>query len=121
MLYSKKAISILSLLISPFFASFLFAANLRDIGKPSLGPLFVIASVFFAGMIKKLLPDVPPIILFVSYNIVSSGLFYFYLFDKYFGEYEYEKKNFWPPTIFFISIIAILLLAIYLKKIYLGD
>jgi hypothetical protein len=33
MLYSKRAIGILSLLLSPFLGSVLFAINLRDIGK----------------------------------------------------------------------------------------
>ena len=118
MLYSKKAIGILSLLLSPFFGSFLFAANLRDIGKPSLGPLFVIASLFLAGLIRKILPATHPVFLFALNNIVGSSLLYFYFFDKFFGEYEYDKKNFWPPTLFFISMIAVLLLAIYFKNSY---
>ena len=116
MLYSKRAISILALLLSPIFASFLFAVNLRDIGKPSLGRGFVISSFFLAGLIRRVLPGLPPIILFISYNIAVSALLYFYLFDKFFGEYEYTPKNFWPPTIFFISLITILLSAIYIKK-----
>lgn len=116
MLYSKRAIGILSLLLSPFFGSFLIAANLRDIGKPSLGPLFVIGSLFFAVLIKRILPDTNPAFLFALNNILGSGLLYFFFFDKFFGEYEYDKKNFWPPTLFFISTIAVLLLAIYFKN-----
>lgn len=118
MLYSKMAIGILSLLLSPFFGSFLFAANLRDIGKPSLGPLFVIGSLFLAGLIKRILPDTHPVFIFAFSNVIGSSLLYFYFFDKFFGEYEYNKKNFWPPTLFFISIITVLLLAIYFKNIF---
>lgn len=121
MLYSRKAIGILSLLLSPFFGSFLFAANLRDIGKPSLGPLFIIGSLFFAGLIKRILPDTNPIFLFSLNNIIGSGLLYFYFFDKFFGEYEYDKKNFWPPTLFFMSMIAVLLLAIYFKNSFFNN
>ncbi len=118
--YSERAIGILSLLLSPFFGSFLFAANLRDIGKPSLGPLFIIGSLFFAGLIKRILPDANPVFIFALNNITGSGLLYFYFFDSFFDEYEYDKKNFWPPTLFFISVIAELLLAIYFKNSFLN-
>ena len=115
MLYSKKAIAILSLLLSPFLGSILFAVNLRDIRKPALGPLFIIGSLFMAGLIKRILPDVNPVLLLVLNNIVGSVLFYFF-FDKYFGEYEYDNKNFWPPTLFFIGFIVVLLSTIYIKN-----
>ena len=115
MLYSKRAIGLLSLLLSPLLGSFLFAANLRDINKPALGPLFVIGSIFLAGLIRRILPGINPVFLLVLDNIVGSALLYFFFFDKFFGEYEYEKKNFWPPTLFFVSMIAVLLLAIYLR------
>ncbi|MDB5198428.1 MAG: hypothetical protein JWO92_391 [Chitinophagaceae bacterium] len=121
MLYSKRAIGILSLLLSPLLGSILFAANLRDIAKPALGPLFVIGSIFLAGLIRRILPDIHPVFLLVLNNIVGSALLYFYFFGKFFGEYEYEKKNFWPPTLFFISIIVVLLLAIYFKNSFLNN
>ena len=121
MLYSKRAIGRLSLLLSPFFGSFLFAANLKVIGKQSLGPLFVIGSLFFAGLISRILPGTNPVFLFALDNIIGSGLLYFYFFDKFFGEYEYDKKNFWPPTLFFMSMIAVLLLAIYFKNSFFNN
>ena len=120
MLYSKRAIGILSLLLSPLLGSILFAANLRNIRKPALGPLFIIGSIFLAGLIRTVFPDTNPIFLLTFNNIVGSALLYFYFFDKFFGEYEYDKKNFWPPTLFFISSIAILLLAIYFKNSFLN-
>ena len=120
MLYSKRAIGILSLFLTPFFDSCLFAANLRDIGKPSLGPLFIIGSLFFAGVINRILPDTAPIFRFALNNIIGSGLLCFYFFDKFFGEYEYKNKNFWPPTIFVISMITMLLLAIFFKNHFLN-
>lgn len=120
MLYTKKAIGILSLLLTPFFGSFLFAANLRDIGQPSLGPRFILSSFFFAALIKRVLPDTNPYLLLAINNVIGSSLFYFYFFDKYFGDYEFDSKNFWPPTIFVISMIAFLLLAIYFKNHYLN-
>ena len=116
MLYSKRAIGILSLLLSPLLGSVLFATNLRDISKPALGPIFIIGSIFLAGIISRILPDANPILILALNNIVGSALLYFYFFDKFFGEYEYEKKNFWPPTIYFISVIVVLLLAIYLNN-----
>ena len=117
MLYSKRAIGILSLLLTPFFGSFLFAANLRDIGKPSLGPAFVLGSLFFSGLLKRIFPDTNPFILLALNNIIGSA-FYFYFFDKFFGEYEFKEKNFWPPVVFAISLLAFLLLAIYLKNYF---
>jgi hypothetical protein len=118
MLYSKKAIGILSLLLSPLLGTILFAANLRDIGKPSLGPLFIIGSVFLAGMIRRIFPDTNPFLLLVLINVAGSSLLYFYFFDKFFGDYEYDRKNFWPPTLFFIGIISLLLLCIFIKTYF---
>ena len=120
MLYSKKAIGILSLLLSPFLGAILFAANLRDIGKRPIGPLFVIGSLFLGGLINRIFPDVNPVFLFLLNNILGSALLYFYFFDKFFGEYEYDKKNFWPPTLIFISVIAMVVLAIYFKNTFLN-
>lgn len=121
MLYSKRAIGILSLLLSPFLGAILFAANLRDIGKRAPGPLFVIGSLFLAGLISRIFTDVNPVFLFILNNIVGSGLLYFYFFDKFFGGYEFDEKNFWPPTLFFISVIAMLFLAIYFKNTFLNS
>ena len=118
MLYSKRAIGVL--LLSPLLGSILFATNLRDISKPALGPVFVIGSIFLAGLIRRVLPDANPIFILALNNIIGSALLYFYFFDKFFGEYEYEKKSFWPPAIFFISVIVVLLLAIYLNNSFLN-
>ncbi len=116
MLYSKKSIGILSLLLSPFLGSILFATNLRDIRKGALGPFFIIGSIFLAGIIIRIFPGANPFLLIIINNVVGSSLLYFYFFDKFFGEYEFDKKNFWPPTLFFIGVIVVLLLAIYFQK-----
>jgi hypothetical protein len=119
MLYSKRAIGILSLLLSPFLGSVLFAINLRDIGKGAIGPLFIIGSLLLSALIRKILPGANPLLLLSLNNIAGSALLYFYFFDKFFGEYEYQKKNFWPPTLFFIGVIAMLVFANYFKNSFL--
>ena len=52
--YSKEAIGILSLLISPFLGCILFTYNLREIGKSKLNPFFIIGGLFWLAIIKVL-------------------------------------------------------------------
>jgi uncharacterized membrane protein len=113
MLYSKKAIGILSLLLSPLLGTILFAHNLKEIGQAKLGPAFVIGSIFLGGMTMRIAPDLNPWIRLVIINIVESSLLYFYFWDKFFGEYEFKRKNFWPPTLFFAFVISVVIVAQY--------
>jgi hypothetical protein len=113
MLYSKNAIGVLSLLLSPLLGTILFAHNLKAIGQAKLGPAFVIGSLFMAGMIGRIAPSLNPWIRLAIINIVGSSLLYFYFWDKFFGEYEFKRKNFWPPTLFFIFVIGVVVVAQY--------
>lgn len=106
MLYSKNAVCILSLLLSPLLGAFLFAYNLTAIGKAKLGPAFVIGILLVAGIIKQIVPELNPWIGWAGINIAGSSLFYFYFWDKFFGAYEFKRKNFWPPTLLFIFVMS---------------
>jgi hypothetical protein len=113
MLYSKNAIGILSLLLSPLLGTILFAHNLKAIGEAKLGPAFVLGSIFLAGMIRRIAPNLNPWIVLAIINIVGSSLLYFYFWDKFFGKYEFKRKNFWPPTLFFVFVISVVIVAQY--------
>jgi len=113
MLYSKNAIGILSLLLSPLLGTILFAQNLKAIGQAKLGPAFVIGSLFMAGMIRRVASHLNPWISFAIINMVGSSLLYFYFWDKFFGTYEYKRKNFWPPTLLFVLVIGVVVIGQY--------
>ena len=113
MLYSKNVVGILSLFLSPFLGTILFAHNLKEIGQAKLGPAFVIGSIFLGGMIMRIAPDLNPWIRLAIINIVGSSLLYFYFWDKFFGKYEFKKKNFWPPTLRFVFVIGVVLAGQY--------
>ena len=113
MLYSKNAISILSLLLSPLLGTILFAHNLKETGKGKLGPLFIIGSVFLGGIVRRIAPNLNQWIGLAIINITGSAVLYFYFWDKFFGKYEYKKKNFWPPTLLFIFVIGSALIGQY--------
>jgi len=114
MLYSKNAIGILSLLLSPFLGAILFASNLKEIGQAKFGPAFVIGGILLPGLGRRIAPDLNPFIGLAIVNIIGSSLFYFYFWDKFFGEYEYRKKDFWPPTLLFIFVIGSVLMLQYI-------
>jgi len=115
MLYSKNAIALLSLILSPFLGTILMAYNLKAIGQTALGPAFVIGSFFLSGMVMRIAPDLNPWIRLGIINIVGSSLLYFYFWHKYFGKYEFEKKNFWPPTLRFMFVIGVIAIAMYFR------
>jgi hypothetical protein len=109
-LYSKQAIGLLALLLSPFLAAILFAYNLREIGKGKIGPLFIIGALFFTGLTRQLAKEVNVLYQLAMVNIFGS-LVLTYLWDKYFDNYDFEKRNFWKPTMFFLAVFVALFLA----------
>ena len=113
MLYSKRAIGILSLILSPFLGTVLFARNLKEIGQAKLGPAFILGSLFLSGIVRRIAPNLNPWIGLAVINIIGSSLLYFYLWDKFFSEYEFKEENFWPPTLFFIFVISVVVVAQY--------
>lgn len=108
-LYSKQVIGLLALLLSPFLASVLFAYNLKETGKGKIGPLFILGALFFTGIITQLTRNIDWFYRLAIVNVVGSLLLTF-LWDQYFTGYSYEKKNFWKPTLFFLSIMIVLFL-----------
>ncbi|MEO8413160.1 MAG: hypothetical protein ABI472_05850 [Ginsengibacter sp.] len=118
-LYSKKAISLVALFISPFLSCILFAYNLRDVGKGKAGPLFIIGALVLAGLIQRILPGINPILSLAILNIVGSSLLTYYFWGKFLDDYAYEKRNPWIAIFIFLGIIILTLLVAYLKlKLY---
>jgi hypothetical protein len=108
-LYSKQAIGLLALLLSPFLASVLFAYNLKETGKGKIGPLFILGALFFTGIITQLTTHLDWFYRMSIVNVAGSLLLTF-LWDQYFSGYSYKKKNFWKPTLFFIGVMIVLFL-----------
>jgi hypothetical protein len=106
--YSKKTIGLLALLLSPFLTSIVFAYNLKEIGKGKIGPLFIIITLFFTGLISQFMHNFNVLYRMAIVNILGSILLTF-LWDKYFADLSYEKKSFWKPTLFFIGICIVLI------------
>lgn len=111
--YSKWAIGGLTLLLTPFFGCILFSYNLREIGKGRLSPLFIIAGMFWTFAIKKLTVGLigDNIFQFLFSNISGSLILTYFLWDKFFINYQtYKTKLVWKPLIVFVTICGALLL-----------
>ncbi len=115
-LYSKKAIGLIALLVSPFLGCILFALNLRDTGRGRIVPMFIIGALFLAAIMRRILPGLNPVLGLAIMNIIGSSLLTFYFWDKFFGESIYEKRNPWMEVVIFIGSILLILLAAYLAK-----
>lgn len=117
--YSKNGIAILTLLLSPLLGSILFSYNLREIGRKQMVPAFILGSIVWIVVVKRLTVDVisNPLVQLLFANTLFSFVLSL-LWDTYFGRYEeYEKKSVRKPALIFLSIcVALLLLQILITK-----
>lgn len=110
--YTKQAIGLLALFLSPFFACILFAYNLKEIGKGKLFPFFIFGGLVYTAIVRQLTHSLGTLFQILILNVVGSLLLTYYFWDKYLGAYNnYERKDFWKPTLIFIGICVVLLLA----------
>ncbi len=118
--YSKEAIGLSTLFLTPFFGCILFAYNLNEIGKQKVSPFFIIGGILWSVVFKKLIGEVLRDDLFqlLVSNALGASILGFYLWDKFFSIYpSYDTKKIWKPLIVFVSIcLALLLFQIFAFK-----
>ena len=111
--YSKSAIGILTFFLSPFFGAILFSYNLREIGKGKLSPYFIVIGIFWSFIFKKLTEGFIAnlLIQLLFSNLLGSLVLTFFLWDKFFINYEtYETKKVWKPLFIFVGACVALIL-----------
>lgn len=118
--YSKLAIGVLTLFLSPFFGAILFSYNLREIGKGKLSPYFIVVGIFWTFIFKKLTEGFieNTLIQLLFSNLLGSLVLTFFLWDKFFLNYpEYETKKVWKPLFIFVGIcVALILFQVLMTK-----
>ena len=118
--YSRNAIGIITIILSPFLGCILFQYNVKKIGKGNLSLYFILGGMFWLPLFKKLTDGLNLNILvqLVLANFIGSLILTFYFWDKYFSDYpEYENKNFWKPVLIFVGVcVALILIQILTTK-----
>ena len=118
--YSKEAIGVSSLFLTPLFGCILFAYNLKEIGLQRLNPFFIIGGILWSLVFRKLVGEILRdnlFQLFVS-NAVGAAILGLFLWDRFFDSYpSYDTKKVWKPLIVFTSIcLALLLFQIFATR-----
>jgi hypothetical protein len=118
--YSKEAIGLWTLALSPCLGCILFSYNLKAIGKGYLVPYFVVVGVFWTMLMKRLLvPFVHiPLLQLIFSNLIGSLILTLLLWDRFFLQYpDYEKRPVWKPVLIFVNIcVGLILLQFLLQK-----
>ena len=86
--------------------------------KSKLNPFFIIGGLFWLAIIKVLTNGIDILFQLAIANVLGSLLLTYYFWEKYFDTYtSYEKRNFWKPTLIFLSIcVGLILLQILTSK-----
>jgi len=118
-LYSKTAIGLSTLFLSPFFGCILFAYNLSEVGKQRLNPFFILGGILWTLVFRKLVGEIiqDDLSQFLISNAVGASILSFFFWDNYFGIYaSFETKKVWKPLVIFTGICVVLLvLQLYLS------
>ena len=118
--YSKEAIGVSSLFLTPLFGCILFAYNLKEIGLQRLSPFFIIGGILWSVVVRKLVGEILQDDLFqlVVSNAAGAAILGFFLWDRFFGNYpSYDTRKVWKPLIVFTSIcLALLLFQIFVTR-----
>lgn len=110
--YSKSAISLWTLILSPFFGAILFSYNLKEIGK-GFSPYFIVVGMFWTFIFKKLTEGFIENVLIqlLFSNLLGSLILTYFFWDKFFIYYpNYETKKVWKPMFVFVGIGVALIL-----------
>src|ERR1700680_828648 len=115
--YSREAIGLWTLALSPCLGCILFSYNLKAIGKGKLVPYFVVVGIFWTILMRRLL--VPflhvPILQLLFSNLMGSLILTLVFWDKFFVNYrDYEKRPVWKPVLVFFGICVGLILLQFL-------
>jgi hypothetical protein len=118
--YSKEAIAIGTVFLTPIFGCILLAANLRVVGKGRISPLLIIGSILYTGLLNQFIrawiPN-PLVQLFLS-NAIAAALLVTWVWNHFLADYPFfEKRSPWKVVIIFTGIcVALLLLQLWVAR-----
>lgn len=94
--YAKNAIALSTLFLSPLLGCIMFSYNLKEIRKGKLAPFFIILSLVYIVVVKRLLGLIltNALIHLLIINGLASLFLTFILWNKFFSDYlEYEVRR----------------------------
>jgi hypothetical protein len=110
--YSKNAIAVWTIILSPLLGCILFAYNLKAVGRGKLALLFVLAGIAWTVVIKKLTGSIfsNPLLQLMISNLLGSVLLTFLFWKILLGDNtEYKSRPVWKPVLIFTGICVLLL------------
>jgi hypothetical protein len=115
-LYSKSAVGLSALLLSPVLGGILFAYNLKQVGKGKYATPIVIGSIVVIAVVRLI---IRPFLhgtfnQFMVSNAIGAILLTPLSWDKLIGQISYEQKSPLKPILIFLGICAALLLLQFL-------
>jgi hypothetical protein len=110
--YSKNALAIWTIILSPFLGCILFSYNLKAFGKGKFAILFIIVGIFWNVGFRKLtatfIPN--PLLQLLIANVTGSLILTFFFWNKLLGnDTEYDSRPVWKPVLIFAGICLLLL------------
>jgi putative flippase GtrA len=118
--YSKEAIAIGTIFLTPILGCILLGANLREAGKGKMTPFLIFGSVVWTGLMNQItrvwIPN-PLIQLFLS-NAIAAALLVTVAWNYFLPDYPvFEKRSPWKVVIIFTGIcVALLLLQLWVAR-----
>ncbi|WP_196893272.1 hypothetical protein [Aureivirga marina] len=111
-LYSKQSLMLFSVIASPFFASFLMAANLRTTKNSKKIPIIMIYALIFTflvnGMVFNAGGGAMSFFLVFGLNFLGGFVLNTFFWNEYLGkDIIYEPKSSQKPILFFIVYLLI--------------
>ncbi len=118
--YSKEAIAIGTVFLTPILGCILFAGNLRQVGKGKITPLLIIGSIVWTALLNQItkawVPN-PLIQLFLS-NALAAALLVTLAWNSFLSNYpDFDKRSPWKIVLVFTGVcVALLLLQVLAAK-----
>ncbi len=111
-LYSRLAIGLCALFLTPFFGSILFAANMNETDRGKFSYYFVIGGVCWYSIIDLLIGRLflpTSFFPFIIANVLGSIVLCYPLWHRFFGQYEhYEIRSVEKPVALFVSFCIVI-------------
>lgn len=112
-LYSKRVILSFCAFFSVMFGGVLLMRNLSQVGNKKGQAVVFIFSFFYMILVVTIMTafELSPN-LTIPFNVAGAALLNEFFWNRYLGDIEYEKKNWYKPAIISFGIALVLFLLI---------
>lgn len=118
--YSKEAIAIGTVFLTPILGCILFGANLRAAGKGKMTPFLIIGSIIWTGVLNQFTRTwiANPLIQIFLSNAIAAALMVTVVWNYFLSEYPvFERRSPWKVVIIFSGVcVALLLLQLLVAR-----